>query len=391
MKSLKAFFIFYVFLILSFFLYSYTQVDLSLTLSRESIFQTIEKGFQNIGWYQRTISTEIFLVIILLMILSYLYLLYLSWKNKISRKFFWSLLLLTTGILVFSYNAFSYDIFNYIFDAKIITFYHQNPYFHKALDFPSDPMLSFMRWTHNTYPYGPVWLAITVPLSYLGFNIFIPTFFLFKIAIGGFFLGSIYFLEKIIGKLDLKNKMFPLILFAFNPLVIIECLISSHNDIAMMFFALSGFYLFLKRKVVMSIIVIIISGLIKDVTAILLFPISISIVSNFLKIKIPEENFLRITVLSLIAGLLYIMTRIELQPWYLLWVFPFIVLLKPNKYVVSESIAISIGAVFTYFPVVYIGNYINGTPYKLEILPAAIILGLIIPGAMTIKAKLRSS
>jgi len=64
--------------------------------------------------------------------------------------------------LLFSYPFLSHDLFNYLFDAKIVTFYHQNPYILKALDFPSDPWLRFMHWTHRTYPYGPSFLFLTL-------------------------------------------------------------------------------------------------------------------------------------------------------------------------------------------------------------------------------------
>ena len=76
---------------------------------------------------------------------------------------------------------------------KYLTFIHQNPYFHKASDFPNDPMLNFMRWTHRLYPYGPSWLILTVPLSFIGLNFFLPTFFLFKIMIGFIFFGKLLF------------------------------------------------------------------------------------------------------------------------------------------------------------------------------------------------------
>jgi len=70
-------------------------------------------------------------------------------------------------------------IFNYILTQKIITHYQQNPYIHKALDFPGDPMLSFMHWTQRVYPYGPVWLGLTaaIIISWFGFFLHI---FMFK-------------------------------------------------------------------------------------------------------------------------------------------------------------------------------------------------------------------
>src|SRR3989344_5687687 len=49
------------------FFYSYTQVDLSLTLSSAGILQSIQKAFQSIGYFQRPLATTIFVGITTLM------------------------------------------------------------------------------------------------------------------------------------------------------------------------------------------------------------------------------------------------------------------------------------------------------------------------------------
>ena len=154
--------------IIGFFLYSFTQIDLSLTLSKASVWQDIQKSFQHIGYFQRPLSTLIFLILTLFLFLIYSLYLKFSLANKLTRKKVWYLIIFISIVLSFSYNAFSYDIFNNIFDAKILTYYHQNPFIHKALDFPNDSMLSFMHWTHRTYPYGPMALILTLPASFLG-------------------------------------------------------------------------------------------------------------------------------------------------------------------------------------------------------------------------------
>src|SRR5579872_2939572 len=103
----------YIAIIIALFLYSYTQVDLSLTFSRASFFQTVEKWFQHIGYFQRPLSTEIFLIILLFLFFFYGFFLLMTFKNKLSYKQFWKITIITSAILFFSYNAFSYDIFNY--------------------------------------------------------------------------------------------------------------------------------------------------------------------------------------------------------------------------------------------------------------------------------------
>src|SRR3989344_7601362 len=184
-----------------FLAYSFTQVDLSLTLSQLSIWQVIQRSFQQIGYFNRPLSTLIFFVIATLMFALYSYTLIQVRKKNISRRTIFAIIFSISGVLFFSYNAFSYDLFNYIFDSKIFTFYFQNPYFHKALDFPQDPMLSFMHWTHRLYPYGPTWLFLTIPFSFFGFNIFLLTFYLFKFIAVSAFVLSAFLIEKIARKI----------------------------------------------------------------------------------------------------------------------------------------------------------------------------------------------
>ena len=142
----------YFLVIFALFLYSFTQIDLSLTFSRIDFLRNLVKSFQYIGYFNRPISTYIYVGLLALLFGFYIYFLKLAQNKRIKRDLVWKLIIATIVILLFSYNAFSYDLFNYIFDAKIFTHYHMNPYLHKALDFPGDPMLSFMRWTHRAYP-----------------------------------------------------------------------------------------------------------------------------------------------------------------------------------------------------------------------------------------------
>ncbi len=342
--------------VIALFFYSFTQVDLSLTLSSSGIAQTIQKSFQQIGYFNRPLSTEIYIIILIALFGFYIYFLYLAYKNKIDKKKIWILIIGTAIILAPSYTAFSYDIFNYIFDAKIITHYHQNPYFHKALDYPGDPMLSFMHWTHRLYPYGPAWLVVTVPFSFIGMNIFVVTYFLFKLLIVAFYLGCVYLIGKISQKIDPKSEKFNLILFALNPLVIIEALVTSHNDVAMIFLALFGVFLFFLRKRIWAIILIIISAMIKIPTLVLLAPIVISFAPN-IKERLDDQKYMWLFLLFSVGGLIYSMTKLEIQPWYFLWVLPFACLLKPNRYIIALIIGITFGLLIRYAEFLFYGNW----------------------------------
>lgn len=359
------------------FLYSYTQVDLSLTLSQVSIYQTVEKWFQYVGYFNRPLSTYLYIGIIAILFYCYIVVLKLVSEKKITKKQIWILTLITAGILVFSYNAFSYDLFNYIFDAKIITHYHQNPYVHKALDFPGEPMLSFMHWTQRTYPYGPIWLLVTVPLSFIGMNYFLLTFFLFKGLAAVSFLVTTYFIEKISRLTKNIPSEFAMAAFAFNPLVIFESLVSAHNDIVMMAFIMVAVYVLFTKKNISAWIMLLLSAGIKFATA---FIAPVFVWFHFQKKKNEKtyELFFLSSAVLMSVAVIVASIRTNFQPWYLIEVLPFAALIAHKKYILIPLIVLSIGSLIQYIPFLYTGNWDPPIPTILLImLVSSIIVSII--------------
>lgn len=346
-----------------------------MTLSRNLFLNNIVDGFQNIGYFQRQLSTIIFLSLIFALFGFYIYFLKLTYQKKLNKSFVWQMILLTTAILVFSYNAFSYDLFNYIFDAKIFTHYNLNPYLHKALDFPADPMLNFMRWTHRVYPYGPFWLVLTIPLSYIGMNIFVLTFFLFKFMIAGFFLGSLYLIGKIFQKISPDKELLGVVFFGFNPLVLIESLVSAHLDIGMMFFALFAFYKLINKKYLWAFGLLVLSFEIKF-ASIFLMPV-------FFYVWYRQKNrknvywhqiFLSSTIFMTFAVFVTAIYSGNFQPWYLVLPLSMAVFISNRYYILIPSVIFSIFTLFMYAPYLYFGNWDKPVPETIILLQVAGVL-----------------
>jgi len=347
---------------LSMFVYSFTQIDLSLTFSRITFLRNLVKSFQYVGYFNRPLSLYIFLFLLVVFYGLYSYFLFLANRKKLTKKYVWKILIIGTVILTFSYNAFSYDIFNYMFDAKIFTYYHSNPYLHMALNYPKDPMLSFMHWTDRRYPYGPFFLVLTVPLSFIGLNLFLPTFFLFKLLMAFSFLGSLLFLGKIFQKIFPEKEIFGLVLFGLNPLILIESLISAHIDILMIFLSLWSFYLLLEKKYIYSFLLFIASIGIKFATGFLI-PVYLWIfVLQRINKKIPWSNiFVLSTILMAITAILETQ-RSNFQPWYLMLVFAFAVFFSDTFFVVIPIFIISFFSLLNYAPFLYLGNWNKPVP-----------------------------
>ena len=342
---------------LSVFLYSFTQVDLGLALTRFPSLFTIQRAFQIIGYFQRPLSTNLFLGISLLGFVLYGVLLYSIWKGKIGKKSLWVLFLGITGLLTFSYNAFSYDLFNYIFDAKIFTIYGKNPYEFKPLDFPQDSMLSFMHWTHRTYPYGPLWLVLTIPFSFLGMGSFLFTFFLFKALIATCFVFLVKGMYQLFEYINEKTALFFTVLFAANPLVLYESVVSAHNDIAMFVFAIWAFVFLLRKNYLIAFIFLGVSIGMKFATVFLL-PAFLLLGFFVWKKQIIKWDVIGILCFLWMGIAFYLASeRTVVQPWYLLYILTFLFFAGMIKERILLVFTLSLLGVLQYVPFLYTGEW----------------------------------
>lgn len=340
--------------------YSYVLVDLNLTFFNSGLWNVIRERLIYLGYFQRDLSVLFYLAIIILLFLFHFYFI-----KKYKQFDPFKISLIIGLILLFSYPFLSHDFFNYMFDAKILTFYHQNPYLHRALDFPNDPWIRFMQWTHRTYPYGPSFLLITLIPSFLGLGKFLLSFMLFKAMFVIFYLKSVYLLGKM-------NKKYAII-FATSPLIIVEGLVSSHNDLIAVALAIIGIYYLQQKKNILSRIFLLFSGGIKYVTMPLIF----------LSLK---NKKIQLAVFVALIGLIgYLSVFSEIQPWYFLSLF----LLLPfyEKLVVNLNIFFA-GLLFSYYPYVRFGEW--GTIGNVNSKHQIIIFFLVLNGVYFLVNKLRA-
>lgn len=355
---------FYCLTLFSLTVYSYSQIDLNLTLSSDPYYQFFQNNLIQLGYFNRPLSSGIFLAILASLFIFYGGFLY--WGKKISfRQLKW-LVILTSGILFLSYPAFSHDIFNYMFDARILTKYHANPYIHTALDYPDDLWTRFMHWTHRTYPYGPVWLAVSALFSLLGMGKFVLSLLNYKIMFLLFHLGNIYLIHKILSKTKTKNEITGLIFFALNPLILIESLTSPHNESLMLFFLLlSLYYLLVGTNIFISFLSIIASAGVKFITLIVA-PIIFARVNLFKKVK--TGRLLNWIFLLLVPALILEIAKREPYPWYLVLFIGVGALITRNRFLAVVLIGASLGTELRYLTFLYTGEYNDATEYWQNVL-----------------------
>lgn len=313
----------YTIVIFAFTLYSYCLMDPNFTLFTHPAWTVFRNMVIHIGYYQRTISISIYVILcILLFILQYIVLK----KHKAISLTLLSILI--GSIVVFSYPFLSHDLFNYLFSGKILVFYHKNPYLFKPLDFPDDNWLRFMHWTHSTYVYGPLFLFFPILSSLFAFGKFIISYFLYKAITIALFILSLLLLGK-------KNKQAALFLLT-SPFIIIEGVINNHNDIIAIALVLFGIVHLINKKILLGKIFLCMSVGIKYFTLPYLF------------VSLKKRSMVNFCIIVLYTASLFALGIWKtLQPWYLLNLFPLVLIYREAKQYVT---LLSIGFLLSYFP-----------------------------------------
>ena len=341
--------LFLIFIIISYFflfVFSYLWVDFNLTIISQPFLANFLDKFQHWGYFNRSLSVKVYLGLLLLLFSIQLYLLFSGFLKKRSLK----TLLVFAGIIALiaslSYPFLSHDIFHYLFDAKIIGHYHQNPYSHSPNSFPDDPWLRFTHWVHLPTPYGPTWLLYSLIPFALSLGKFTLNFYGFKLLGGLLFLGAGALLLRIN-----KNDKNIFAYWFFNPFLIIELLINSHNDILVIFLFYLSLVLLLKGRRE-KFLVFAASALVKFVH-IIFTPVL------FLK-KEYRKLFFSFSVVFLFFYFAYLLTGPgqQFQSWYFSWLFMALPFMGLNNFfwliifVLEATILI-----FKYYPFILTGSW----------------------------------
>ena len=306
----------------------------------------------------RSQVTFLYILIIFLFFIFYFLFLWLIKKRHLVGKEVVSLIFITVIFTFFSYpSMLSYDIFNYITTAKVLFNYHENPYIIMPIEFVNDPYLLFTHAANKIALYGPFWTLLSGIPYLLGFGNFLLALFNFKLMTVLFYIGVNYFVWKI------SKNMFSVALFSLNPLVVIETLVSGHNDIVMMFFTISSFFFLTKKKFRLSVIFFVMSIFIKY-TTIVLIPVFIYIFWQTLRKKTVDwKKTFYLSSLLMLAAFFLSSIREEIYPWYAIWFLVFVNLIPQKRILLYLSFALSFGLLLRYVPFMLFGTHFGVTPF----------------------------
>src|SRR5260370_47940 len=131
--------------------------------------------------------------------------------------------------LLFLPALFRNDVFSYIFTGRMLTIYHADPMNTVPAQFQRDPYLPWITQAGVPNIYGPLWLAITSLLVGVG-NSPITTLLLFKGLALLSHLVNCLLIWAILGKIAPARRLPGTLLYAWNPLALVELAGNGHND-----------------------------------------------------------------------------------------------------------------------------------------------------------------
>jgi hypothetical protein len=184
-------------------------------------------------------------------------------RNATWRTFF----LLLGGAVIFGLTLllqprlFADDVFSYIFSGRMLVLYHADPLSTVPAHFPSDPYLPWLISggdTPNTY--GPLWLCIASLLVALHGSP-VVTLLLFKSVELLAHLLNCLLIWAILGKIAPSRRVGGTLLYAWNPLAMIELAGSGHSEGVLLSLLLLAVWFYVQAKTAYRICSLLVFGL----------------------------------------------------------------------------------------------------------------------------------
>jgi hypothetical protein len=162
------------------------------------------------------------------------------------------LFLLLIGATIFGLTLllqpalFSDDIFRYVISGRMLTLYHVDPMTTAVAQFPHDPYLAWISQPAVNV-YGPLWLTFVSVLVRFG-GTPVSMLLLFKGVALLFHLLNCVLLWAILGRIAPARRFVGTLLYAWNPLALIELAGNGHNEAVLICLLLLATWLHVQDK-----------------------------------------------------------------------------------------------------------------------------------------------
>ena len=162
----------------------------------------------------------------------------------------WITAVVSGCIYIFTPVSTSDDISSYASYGRLLIIHHANPYFIPPSAFPQDPTYPLIYWRHIVTIYGPIWTLISAFLGWLAGIDSLGYLITFRVFTFAAYVLNMLLVTAILRALNRSPRTIALgtLLYAWNPLVLLESSLGGHNDILMVTFMLLGVLLSVRAE-----------------------------------------------------------------------------------------------------------------------------------------------
>jgi hypothetical protein len=214
-------------------------------------------------------------------------------REKLTSKdrslLFWTVCILTGvlgAIFIFAPGVMSQDIFLYATYARMASFYNVNPYVVSPTAFTTDIFhIYVLDKGLSVAHYGPLWIDMTSSVVLVARESVANILFGFRLLGFIFYMANAILIWVILAKLKAEMRIAGVVLFAWNPLLLLAGVSEAHYEIAVITFLLLGTLFYQRRSFFLSWVFVLLATLL-NVFCLLLLPL-------FLKILWKETRIMR--------------------------------------------------------------------------------------------------
>lgn len=177
--------------------------------------------------------------------------------------------LLFAGELIDMYPINAADMFLYFFRSRILIFYQGNPLIDAPRQFPDDPYLyTAGQYVSIASAYGPAWELLAGAAALVTRGALLPNLLALKGISALSYGGSVLLVSRILRRIAPEQQASGTLLFAWNPLILLEWVGNGHNDAAMVLCILLGVWLWVEGRHLWVIPAFVLAAHIKAIAAI---------------------------------------------------------------------------------------------------------------------------
>ena len=219
-------------------------------------------------------------------------------------------------IFIFAPAVMSQDIFLYATYGRMASIFHINPFVVNPTTNATDLFHTFIQEKGlGIAHYGPLWIDMTIPVVLVARASVVNILFGFRLLGFIFYMANTMLIWAILAKLKPEMCISGVILFAWNPLVLLLAVSEVHYEVVVIAFLLLGALFFQRRSFLASWVFMLLAALL-NVFCLLLIPLCLKLLWKETRVMRGGRRFLWwFTLISLSAAIVVLSYAPYMRGW----------------------------------------------------------------------------